>query len=95
MTYCMATRRGILVAYEAVVSNEKRPKVGASGRFLSVGGSRLAAYSGSDCECRADLVDVRLHDLRHTFASAAVAMAESLPMIGKPLGHSQVQTTAH
>jgi integrase len=40
------------------------------------------------------LVDVRIHDLRHSFASGAVALGESLPMIGKLLGHTQVQTTA-
>tara|TARA_R110000787_G_scaffold7925_1_gene26304 strand:+ start:5646 stop:6821 length:1176 start_codon:yes stop_codon:yes gene_type:complete len=42
----------------------------------------------------AGLEDVRLHDLRHSFASTAVGTGESLPMIGKLLGHSQVQTTA-
>ena len=43
---------------------------------------------------RAGLEDVRLHDLRHSFASRALALGESLPMIGKLLGHSQVETTA-
>jgi integrase len=43
---------------------------------------------------RAGLDDVRIHDLRHSFASAAVQKGESLPMIGKLLGHKQVQTTA-
>ena len=43
---------------------------------------------------RAGLDDVRLHDLRHSFASRALALGESLPMIGKLLGHTQVQTTA-
>ena len=43
---------------------------------------------------RAGLEDVRLHDLRHSFASRALALGESLPMIGKLLGHSQIQTTA-
>jgi len=43
---------------------------------------------------RAGLKDVRIHDLRHTFASAAVAAGQGLPMIGKLLGHTQVQTTA-
>jgi integrase len=38
--------------------------------------------------------DVRIHDLRHTFASTAVASGQGLPMIGKLLGHTQVQTTA-
>ena len=43
---------------------------------------------------RAVVKDVRIHDLRHTFASAAVASGQGLPMIGKLLGHTQVQTTA-
>ena len=43
---------------------------------------------------RAGLEDVRIHDLRHSFASRALALGESLPMIGKLLGHTQVQTTA-
>src|SRR3954452_797579 len=43
---------------------------------------------------RAGLKDVRIHDLRHTFASTAVAGGQGLPMIGKLLGHTQVQTTA-
>jgi integrase len=42
----------------------------------------------------AGLEDVRIHDLRHSFASGGLALGEGLPMIGKLLGHSQVQTTA-
>ena len=42
----------------------------------------------------AGLDDVRIHDLRHTFASEAVMAGESLPMVGKILGHTQTQTTA-
>ena len=43
---------------------------------------------------RAGLEDVRLHDLRHSFASRALALGETLPVIGKLLGHSDVETTA-
>ena len=43
---------------------------------------------------RAELEDVRIHDLRHSYASRALALGESLTMIGKLLGHAQVQTTA-
>ena len=43
---------------------------------------------------RAELDGVRIHDLRHSFASRALALGEGLPMIGKLLGHTQVQTTA-
>ena len=42
---------------------------------------------------RAGLSDVRLHDLRHSFASRALALGESLPMIGKLLGHRRIETT--
>ena len=34
------------------------------------------------------------HNLRHSFASRALALGEGLPMIGKLLGHTQLQTTA-
>ncbi len=38
--------------------------------------------------------DVRLHDLRHSWASVAAAKGQSLPVIGALLGHTQPQTTA-
>ena len=43
---------------------------------------------------RAGLDDVRIHDLRHSFASRALALGESLRMIGELLGHRRVRTTA-
>jgi integrase len=43
---------------------------------------------------RAGLDGVRLHDLRHSFASFATAHNMSLPIIGALLGHSQPATTA-
>jgi len=42
----------------------------------------------------AGLPHVRLHDLRHSFASHAAAMSETLPMIGKLLGHARIGSTA-
>src|SRR6516164_3713536 len=42
----------------------------------------------------ARLGDVRLHDLRHAFASIAASSGMGLPIIGKMLGHSQPATTA-
>ena len=42
----------------------------------------------------AGLDDVRLHDLRHAFASVAVSSGMGLPIIGKMLGHTQPATTA-
>lgn len=43
---------------------------------------------------RAGLPNLRIHDLRHSYASGALALGEGLPMIGKLLGHTQPQTTA-
>ena len=43
---------------------------------------------------RAELSDVRLHDLRHSFASTAASMGESLIFIGSLLGHTDTSTTA-
>jgi integrase len=42
---------------------------------------------------RAKLDGVRVHDLRHSFASFAVADGNSLYLIGKVLGHKQARTT--
>jgi integrase len=42
----------------------------------------------------AEVEDVRIHDLRHTYASLAAMAGHSLPIIGKLLGHTQAQTTA-
>jgi integrase len=42
---------------------------------------------------KAGLKDVRIHDLRHSFASVAAASGLSLPIIGALLGHTQPQTT--
>lgn len=41
----------------------------------------------------AGLKDVRLHDLRHSFASVGAAAGASLPIIGGLLGHTQARTT--
>ena len=59
-------------------------------------GKRLThiAYHWYRVRERAALEDVRIHDLRHSFASRALALGESLSMIGKLLGHSKIQTTA-
>ncbi len=49
------------------------------------GWHRIRATAGLD--------DVRIHDLRHTFASLLVSRGASLEMVAKLLGHAQVQTT--
>jgi hypothetical protein len=42
----------------------------------------------------ADLDDVRIHDLRHTYASVLVSGGASLPLIGALLGHRSHASTA-
>ncbi|MDK2973345.1 MAG: hypothetical protein PWP23_3100 [Candidatus Sumerlaeota bacterium] len=42
---------------------------------------------------RAGCPDVRLHDLRHGFASVGVMDGQGLQLIGKTLGHRQARTT--
>ena len=43
---------------------------------------------------RAGLEGVRIHDLRHSYASGGLLVGEGLPMIGKLLGHTNVHMTA-
>lgn len=42
----------------------------------------------------AGLPGLRVHDLRHTFASHAAMNKETLPMIGRLLGHANAGSTA-
>lgn len=42
---------------------------------------------------KAGLDDVRIHDLRHTYASIAVSGGMPIQMVGRLLGHTQLQTT--
>jgi integrase len=42
---------------------------------------------------RAGLPGLRLHDMRHSFASFAIADGATLYMVGKVLGHKQARTT--
>lgn len=44
------------------------------------------------CET-ADIIGVRMHDLRHTYASVLASDGSSLPVIGALLGHTQANTT--
>ena len=55
--------------------------------------SQLTTY-WHQVRARAGVEDVRIHDLRHSFASRALALGESLSMIGRLLGHADVGTTA-
>jgi integrase len=52
-----------------------------------------AAHKGRAFNRGPSFDDVRLHDLRHSFASFAVQSGGSLFLVGKVLGHKQVRTT--
>ena len=41
----------------------------------------------------AGLADVRLHDLRHVYASIAIMQGETIPVVGRLLGHNDTGTT--
>lgn len=87
----------VVMKYLDVIFNDKRrPKKNPWVIWGKVEGNRLSDIQNAWQRIRkaAELEDVRIHDLRHSFASSAVNMGHSLPMIGKLLGHSQVQTTA-
>jgi len=52
-----------------------------------------ASEAGKDPRDVRSLLNARLHDLRHSFASFAIAGGASLFMVGKVLGHKQARTT--
>lgn len=54
---------------------------------------RRVSEAGEGTHDLRSMVNVRLHDLRHSFASFAIADGASLFMVGKVLGHKQARTT--
>ena len=90
--------RTIPLSPEAVRVLAGLPRVAGNPWVVSgtAAGARMSDISPSwqIVRARAGLEDVRLHDLRHSFASRALALGESLPMIGKLLGHTRIETTA-
>lgn len=69
------------------------------GRFVIAGVKKDTSYKNLTrawigIRENAGLQDVRLHDLRHSYASLAAAKGISLQTIGRLLGHRDVQTTA-
>ena len=90
---CMVALTPVL---EAVIDGIRRVR---GNPWVIVGqtpGSRLKTLKSTwrRVKLRAGLEDVRLHDLRHSYASRALALGESLSMIGKLLNHAQMQSTA-
>jgi integrase len=76
----------------------KLPRIGGN-PFVIAGTRDGAAFGGLDkvwsrVRKAAGLDGVRLHDLRHSFASVAAAGGASLPIIGAMLGHKHAATTS-
>jgi integrase len=68
------------------------------GRFVIAGAKPDEPYKNLgrawiDIRANAGLQNVRLHDLRHSYASLAAGRGVSLQMIGKLLGHRVFATT--
>ena len=88
----------VMLGSAAMAILDRMPRIDANPYVITgrAPGSHLSDLQHPWRRLRAEagLNDVRIHDLRHSFASSAVGLGESLPMIGKLLGHSQVQTTA-
>jgi integrase len=58
------------------------------------GRGEIFAYEWSKLRRIAGLPDVRLHDLRHSYASIAIQNGIQLEAIGRLLGHTSAETTA-
>ena len=69
-----------------------------AGPFVIAGGRKgpyqNLSQSSVKVRRRAGLEDVRLHDLRHSFASAALKAGIPLAVVGALLGHKRMATTA-
>lgn len=99
-----------LAILEALPRVDGNPHVIVGGRIKKAGAPAVEVAEATDVEegpalvniknpwaiirKAAGLEDVRIHDLRHSFASVGAAGGLSLPIIGAMLGHSQPQTTA-
>jgi integrase len=77
---------------------EMRAQAGAEAELLFPApvkaGHRTAIQEAwQELRTAADIPDVRLHDLRHSYASILASSGLSLPVIGALLGHSTATTT--
>lgn len=82
-------QRTIYLPPQAVAIIEKLPKV--QGQTLL--GIKDPTNLWKTVRKEAGCPDLRLHDLRRTFASAALSMGLSLAQVGELLGHASTQTT--
>lgn len=89
--------RNVFLCTRARVILERQPKSGSKYVFpaltnpLQVRSTELSLWRKVRKE--AGLEGVRLHDLRHTFASYAVIRGVSLPVVSRLLGHTKTSMT--
>lgn len=93
-----AGRKHIMLNGPAAMIIAQRPRLGeavfAAPGDPDKGCDASLAKAWERIRARADLPGVRLHDLRHSYASFGAAGGASLLLIGKALGHAQAATTA-
>ena len=88
--------RQVLLSPEARAIIERQPRSGSPWLFPSPVNPARARFDLSlwkKVRKLAGIEDVRLHDLRHTFASQAAMQGIPLPVVARLLGHAQVQMT--
>ena len=88
--------RQVLLSPEARAIIERQPRSGSLWVFPSPMNPARARFDLSlwkKVRKLAGIEDVRLHDLRHTFASQAAMQGIPLPVVARLLGHAQVQMT--
>lgn len=91
-------RREHRVPYSSVVAEileQRRDKANGAYIFPGSSGAPLREVRRTwQSACRtAQLENIRVHDLRHTFASLVASSGQSLLIVGELLGHSTAQTT--
>ena len=88
--------RQVLLSPEARAIIERQPRSGSPWVFPSPVNpvrARVDLSLWKKVRKLAGIEDVRLHDLRHTFASQAAMQGIPLPVVARLLGHAQVQMT--
>ena len=88
--------RQVLLSPEARAIIERQSRSGSPWVFPSPVNPARARFDLSlwkKVRKLAGIEDVRLHDLRHTFASQAAMQGIPLPVVARLLGHAQVQMT--
>ena len=88
--------RQVLLSPDARAVVERQPRSGSPWVFPApVNPARTRVDLGLWKKVRklTGIEDVRLHDLRHTFASQAAMQGIPLPVVARLLGHAQVQMT--